>query len=299
MSDSSSLSSETRSLVIRKRLRDDEDDVAERDKDYVDPKRLFVASSLSPSPIQNAVSSLSPLPIQNAVEPEIAPLSTNMPMFSGAADNEYIFVEKNRDFHQYEFDIRRLLIVNPKSSYLHGALLLSLIKRVVSRRIRSSRARLDCLKNGLETMQWSVLFLNGEDKSRIDWQLGDCDVSLKSLFDNILQKTNTLGKTCDEIVALVVEQSEQESASLETFLLNKKAKIVEKARAVTALDDLAPDEIENLNEEHVCVVCLAQPRQICQVPCGHICMCSNCSVSCNTCPVCRKDIVQKVRFIIP
>ena len=60
----------------------------------------------------------------------------------------------------------------------------------------------------------------------------------------------------------------------------------------------ARKEMENFNEKsdvdnHVCSICLEEPRDIVFLPCGHICVCSKCSEMVEKCPVCRGRIDSK------
>lgn len=55
------------------------------------------------------------------------------------------------------------------------------------------------------------------------------------------------------------------------------------------------DELEG-DDEHVCVVCLHQPREEVLVPCGHMVLCRSCCVEivskAGECPVCREMIID-------
>ncbi|NWU89663.1 LRSM1 ligase, partial [Upupa epops] len=44
-----------------------------------------------------------------------------------------------------------------------------------------------------------------------------------------------------------------------------------------------------------CVVCMEQETQMIFLPCGHICCCQTCCEQLHTCPLCRKDIAQRIR----
>lgn len=49
-----------------------------------------------------------------------------------------------------------------------------------------------------------------------------------------------------------------------------------------------------LREDQLCVVCRMNPREIVLIPCGHFCLCEDCSDSIDTsCPICRSMIIQK------
>ncbi|KAL6260063.1 hypothetical protein P5V15_007602 [Pogonomyrmex californicus] len=55
----------------------------------------------------------------------------------------------------------------------------------------------------------------------------------------------------------------------------------------------------DLREDQICVVCKTNAREIILLPCGHVCICEDCSVSINNnCPVCRTQIIQKAAAYI-
>lgn len=58
-------------------------------------------------------------------------------------------------------------------------------------------------------------------------------------------------------------------------------------------------EIDKHNMVAECVVCLDRQCDIVFVPCGHMCCCSVCSSSLTECPMCRSNIIQKLRVIMP
>ncbi|XP_051492467.1 E3 ubiquitin-protein ligase LRSAM1 isoform X2 [Apus apus] len=45
-----------------------------------------------------------------------------------------------------------------------------------------------------------------------------------------------------------------------------------------------------------CVVCMEQETQMVFLPCGHVCCCQTCCQRLQTCPLCRKDIAQRIRI---
>ncbi|NXX40010.1 LRSM1 ligase, partial [Tricholaema leucomelas] len=45
-----------------------------------------------------------------------------------------------------------------------------------------------------------------------------------------------------------------------------------------------------------CVVCMEQEPQMIFLPCGHVCCCQTCCERLQTCPLCRKDIAQRIRI---
>lgn len=55
----------------------------------------------------------------------------------------------------------------------------------------------------------------------------------------------------------------------------------------------------NLREDQLCVVCRTNPREIILLPCGHVCLCEDCSDDIiGNCPVCRDPISQKAAAYI-
>ncbi|KAG5880539.1 hypothetical protein JTB14_026772 [Gonioctena quinquepunctata] len=57
---------------------------------------------------------------------------------------------------------------------------------------------------------------------------------------------------------------------------------------------------EDLPEEQICVVCRSNPKEIILLPCGHVCLCEDCSMDISDhCPVCRASIDTKnVAYVI-
>ncbi|NXW35389.1 LRSM1 ligase, partial [Phaetusa simplex] len=45
-----------------------------------------------------------------------------------------------------------------------------------------------------------------------------------------------------------------------------------------------------------CVVCMEQETRMIFLPCGHVCCCQTCCERLHTCPLCRKDITQRIRI---
>ncbi|XP_040298635.1 E3 ubiquitin-protein ligase LRSAM1 isoform X1 [Bufo bufo] len=54
-----------------------------------------------------------------------------------------------------------------------------------------------------------------------------------------------------------------------------------------------PDVANRISE---CVVCMELEAQAIFLPCGHVCCCSNCGDALQTCPLCRRDISQRIRI---
>lgn len=45
-----------------------------------------------------------------------------------------------------------------------------------------------------------------------------------------------------------------------------------------------------------CVVCMEQEPQTIFLPCGHVCCCQRCCERLHSCPLCRRDIAQRIRI---
>ncbi|CAG9821958.1 unnamed protein product [Phaedon cochleariae] len=56
----------------------------------------------------------------------------------------------------------------------------------------------------------------------------------------------------------------------------------------------------DLTENQLCVVCKTNPKEIILLPCGHVCLCEDCSIDISEkCPVCRTSINTKnVAYVI-
>lgn len=47
-----------------------------------------------------------------------------------------------------------------------------------------------------------------------------------------------------------------------------------------------------------CVLCKRAPAELTFLPCGHFCICSNCSENVDTCPMCRKRVLAEVKTFL-
>lgn len=55
----------------------------------------------------------------------------------------------------------------------------------------------------------------------------------------------------------------------------------------------------DLRMDQICVVCNTNAREIILLPCGHVCICEDCSGNINdNCPICRTPIAQKAAAYI-
>mmetsp|Transcript_33599 Transcript_33599/g.42891 ORF Transcript_33599/g.42891 Transcript_33599/m.42891 type:complete len:330 (-) Transcript_33599:86-1075(-) len=51
------------------------------------------------------------------------------------------------------------------------------------------------------------------------------------------------------------------------------------------------------DDNNACIICMDAPKSTLLMPCRHICVCDECSDSVNQCPMCRDDIVTRIKNI--
>lgn len=74
---------------------------------------------------------------------------------------------------------------------------------------------------------------------------------------------------------------------LPRFRLRRVQRIVQRQRNLA--------NVEGLHEAQICVACLQNPREVALFPCGHVCVCADCSLRIQErCPVCRESVAETV-----
>jgi hypothetical protein len=63
---------------------------------------------------------------------------------------------------------------------------------------------------------------------------------------------------------------------------------------ITSSNQPVEEEKEVRKEE--CVVCMEGKTDHAIIPCGHVCLCSNCVSGIKKCPICRADVTQMVKL---
>ena len=59
-------------------------------------------------------------------------------------------------------------------------------------------------------------------------------------------------------------------------------------------------ELDEANETSLeCVVCRSARVNVVFLPCGHLCVCTNCCLSLDNCPLCRCDVSETHRIYMP
>ena len=63
------------------------------------------------------------------------------------------------------------------------------------------------------------------------------------------------------------------------------------------IEELSDNKTDNepVKEETACKICYAREANVCCYPCGHL-ICQKCAYKCTVCPICRKDIHDRVKF---
>jgi hypothetical protein len=57
---------------------------------------------------------------------------------------------------------------------------------------------------------------------------------------------------------------------------------------------------QDASDSASCIICLSGPKEMCFVPCGHVCCCSTCAATpgMRTCPICRARITTRVKIFL-
>lgn len=64
-------------------------------------------------------------------------------------------------------------------------------------------------------------------------------------------------------------------------------------RVVTQQRERIRRNIDGLHEAQICLACLSNPREVVLLPCGHVCVCADCSLLIQErCPVCREPVID-------
>lgn len=77
------------------------------------------------------------------------------------------------------------------------------------------------------------------------------------------------------------------------WFCSKYEQYAERERFLRSRQQMDEFNERNDNDGQHCTVCLSAPRDVVILPCGHICICSTCSLMVDRCPVCRGDIQSK------
>ena len=63
------------------------------------------------------------------------------------------------------------------------------------------------------------------------------------------------------------------------------------------LNMIKNNHIDQLENRFICCICNINQSHILLRPCGHANFCYRCLQNIDTCPICRKDIINKIKYI--
>nr|XP_034968563.1 E3 ubiquitin-protein ligase LRSAM1 isoform X2 [Zootoca vivipara] len=112
--------------------------------------------------------------------------------------------------------------------------------------------------------------------------LAKLGITETGLQHSIIRKAREIHAVAETIPELLKPEDEAELATPGTS-----------REPPTAMAPSAPPPEEHRCE---CVVCMEREAQVVFLTCGHVCCCQTCSEALSTCPLCRKDIVQRIRL---
>eukprot|EP00922_Rhytidocystis_sp_ex-Travisia-forbesii_P001756 GHVS01002482.1.p1 GENE.GHVS01002482.1~~GHVS01002482.1.p1 ORF type:complete len:551 (+),score=54.95 GHVS01002482.1:618-2270(+) len=81
--------------------------------------------------------------------------------------------------------------------------------------------------------------------------------------------------------------------------LTNRSQKAEPRKSVHACDPLrSPASHKYVRGPPKCVVCMTDPDEAALDPCGHICMCMNCALQVDNCPICRTEVSKVLKIFI-
>ncbi len=107
---------------------------------------------------------------------------------------------------------------------------------------------------------------------------------IKSTWERVNQGSSYRRKP-----APVVEKIVEKIIKVPTPVYRTKIVYVEKPTESTSIS-------QSDNDQNTCKICLDNSKEIVFVPCGHYAACEDCSESLIKCPICRADIVDKIKM---
>ena len=139
-----------------------------------------------------------------------------------------------------------------------------------------------------------------DDDERFQIKLEEYKDHQNQAHNRWLVKKQNLQDTIQKNIAMHAQlQTEIESLRQSKKLLRPNS-AEEKANAVMTLLRLlrnTESEIENRPDSRICVACHSNPREEVLLPCSHCSLCRECSQKVSICPICRKEVSQRVRIL--
>ena len=108
------------------------------------------------------------------------------------------------------------------------------------------------------------------------------------------------GSAVISIQIRVLYQKISKSATLKVFVtrlcyIGDESVNVDETKDVDVQKKETVEETKEIEKETNCCVCINSAPAIVFIPCGHLCVCEECSKKCDVCPVCRNAIGSKIK----
>jgi len=114
--------------------------------------------------------------------------------------------------------------------------------------------------------------------------------TLEGKFEIEKQEKLKLELSYKVVIGELIPENNKELERLEEMLKLTLKKVEEKKQ------ELKVKQI--YDDQKSCNLCMDKQKNIALMPCGHVCVCSECCESLIKCPVCRSTIHQKVKVFI-
>ncbi|XP_007420646.1 E3 ubiquitin-protein ligase LRSAM1 [Python bivittatus] len=125
-------------------------------------------------------------------------------------------------------------------------------------------------------------------------------ISLETLSSMVPGDLAKIGITESGLQRAIIRKAREIQAVAETIPeLLKPAEVVEPSAPESREEPASPEgpSAPPPEEQHCeCVVCMELEAQVVFLNCGHVCCCQSCSEALHSCPLCRKEIVQRIRL---
>lgn len=127
-----------------------------------------------------------------------------------------------------------------------------------------------CLDNVSPVRYFCVAMVSIKDSDQIEYTVFDANIEN---FDSLPEYTN--------------------SVKIKTqYILDLEEVVLSEYEGVFGCDSLDV----NVEEGPECVACYVNPRGVMLLPCRHLCVCEECLPKIDKCPLCRKPMVENVRW---
>ncbi|ELR20545.1 zinc finger, C3HC4 type (RING finger) domain containing protein [Acanthamoeba castellanii str. Neff] len=127
-----------------------------------------------------------------------------------------------------------------------------------------------------------------------DRQMGE----LKAEVRGLEAKLRIAQDTVDKMMGRKLERSSvEELASLEEILLTSYRLVIAQKVRLELKEEEKKKQQNKLGTQE-CVLCLDKARNAVLVPCGHACCCLGCAKKLTSCPLCRKEITDKLAIYL-